>query len=359
MTTRIARVEVFDLDIALTSPFGIATGAQTRADNLVVAVTLEDGTVGYGEAAPFPAVNGETRDAAARAIAGVDLVGSDVRGWRRLSEELADLPAPSARCALETACIDAFCRHHRMPMHALFGGAETALTTDITLTTGEGPGVAGPTAAAWAAQGYEVLKIKVGGASLDDDRARLAEIAAAAPGCGLLLDANAALGSVDEAVALVDACDGRCVLFEQPFPAGDHALAAALVQRAVCPVAADESARTVEDVRRLIEARAANVVNLKATKAGLVACLDMALAARSAGLGLMMGAMVETPLGLTAAACLAAGLGGFRFIDLDTHLWMREPPIRGGFDQRGPQLDLSRIGAGHGVEPSSTLRRRS
>ena len=40
------------LDIELTEPFGIATGAQLKAENVLVTVTLSDGTTGSGEAAP-------------------------------------------------------------------------------------------------------------------------------------------------------------------------------------------------------------------------------------------------------------------------------------------------------------------
>jgi L-alanine-DL-glutamate epimerase-like enolase superfamily enzyme len=78
----------------------------------------------------------------------------------------------------------------------------------------------------------------------------------------------------------------------------------------------------------------------------------MAAAARALGLGLMIGAMVESPLAIATSASLAAGQGGFSFVDLDTHLFMRDIPLSGGFVQSGPLLDLSGIAAGHGVVPA-------
>jgi L-alanine-DL-glutamate epimerase-like enolase superfamily enzyme len=54
----------------------------------------------------------------------------------------------------------------------------------------------------------------------------------------------------------------------------------------------------------------------------------------------MVGAMVETELGLTAAAHLAAGTGGFDFVDLDTHLFMEDSPFLAGFEQKGALLRL-------------------
>src|SRR3954468_4091439 len=66
--TTIRALSVATLDIPLHTPFGIAGGAQDLARNLLATVELADGTRGYGEAAPFPAFNGETQDLARAAI---------------------------------------------------------------------------------------------------------------------------------------------------------------------------------------------------------------------------------------------------------------------------------------------------
>jgi hypothetical protein len=71
--------------------------------------------------------------------------------------------------------------------------------------------------------------------------------------------------------------------------------------------------------------------------------------ARQLGCGLMMGGMVETRLAMTFSACIAGGLGGFEELDLDTPLFMKDDRLDGGFEQRGPLLELSRIAFGHGV----------
>jgi L-alanine-DL-glutamate epimerase-like enolase superfamily enzyme len=158
------------------------------------------------------------------------------------------------------------------------------------------------------------------------------------------------------ALALLDALGDlreQVVLFEQPTAADDLAGLAA-VRHAGVRVAADESVRSLSDLGRLARAGAADIVNLKITKSGLVGALDLALAARSHGLGLMIGGMVETRLAMTASACLAGGLGGFSHIDLDTPFFLADDPFQGGCDYRtaGPslaRLDLRGILAGHGV----------
>ena len=140
----------------------------------------------------------------------------------------------------------------------------------------------------------------------------------------------------------------QVVLFEQPCRRGDLSGARRLREAGI-RVAADEDARTVADVQRLYQEHAADVVNFKLTKSGLTETLRMIDEARRLGLGLMLGGMVETRLAMTVSACIAGGMGGFCELDLDTPLFMRDDRLAGGFAQRGPELDLSALGPGHGV----------
>ena len=75
-THQVHRFEVSLLDIPLFAPFGISGGAQAVANNVLVTLTLADGTTGYGEAAPLPPYNGETQ---ADAFAGSDQQGKGRR----------------------------------------------------------------------------------------------------------------------------------------------------------------------------------------------------------------------------------------------------------------------------------------
>ena len=102
--TTIRSLQAQALDIELHTPFGIAGGAQDLARNVLVTVELEDGTRGYGEAAPFPVFNGETQQMVLSAVvAARSLVeGADVREWRRLALALRNSigPVGSAQCAI-------------------------------------------------------------------------------------------------------------------------------------------------------------------------------------------------------------------------------------------------------------------
>jgi L-alanine-DL-glutamate epimerase-like enolase superfamily enzyme len=354
--TTVRRLGADRLDLALREPFGIASGAQDVARNVLVTVELADGTLGYGEAAPFPAYNGETQEAAARGVerARALVEGEDVRSWRAIARALGEPleGAASARCAIEAALLDALTKRARMPLWAFFGGASTSLETDLTITTGSVEH-ARAAAADLAARGFRTAKIKVGGVSVAEDVARVVAAHRAAPACALVLDANASLVAAD-AIALVAALRSAGVaiaLFEQPVAKGDLAGLAAVGAHAGVLVAADESAVTAADGLRLAASRAAGVVNVKLMKAGIAEALDLAAVARAAGLGLMIGGMVESTLAMTVSACFAAGLGGFSFVDLDTPFFLESEPFEGGFVTTGPHLDLSGVTVGHGVRP--------
>ncbi|MBL8677788.1 MAG: dipeptide epimerase [Myxococcales bacterium] len=350
-------LDVLPVDIALREPFGIATGAKTAALNVFVRATLADGTRGWGEAAPFEAVNGERREVALGAIhrARDTLVGWDARAWRSLGGQLRELApeSPSARCAIETAVLDAITRSLGISLATFFGGLETELFSDLTITTGTAAR-ARESAFSIARQGYRTIKLKVGGSSVADDVARIRAVIEAAPSCSLVLDGNAAL-TQEDAVAIALECKtmgGELALFEQPCAREDDDAAIFVHDRARVLVCADESVGSVKDVARLARKGAAQAINLKITKSGVVECYDMACVARAHGLGLMVGGMVESSMAMSASAHLACGVGGVEFVDLDTPLWLVDEPVVAEMTREGPRLSIAKVRAGHGARPS-------
>lgn len=350
---RIVELQIEPWDVELLEPFGIATGAQLVAQNVLLTLKLASGEQGLGEAAPFPAVNGETQ---ADAIAALEAVRTELLGFEGENAEALSEAArqrleatPSALCALEMALLDASCRERETSLFRHFGARTARLATDITIPTG-GADAAAAAAERAVAQGFRTLKVKVGGEPFDHDLGRLRRISAAAPQARLLLDANASL-SAEQAIELVQGLGpqrSQVVLFEQPCRRGDFD-GARRVRAARIRVAADEDARTLDDIAHLHAERAADVVNFKLTKSGVTRALSMIAEARRLGFGLMLGGMVETRLAMTFSACIAGGLGGFEELDLDTPLFMKDDRLTGGFEQRGPDLDLSPIALGHGV----------
>lgn len=337
-------------------PFAIAGGSQDVVANVLVRAELSDGTVGWGEGAPMPAFNGETQAGtlAAAAKAAKVLRGVRAGAWGAWGQRLAAmLPGrAAARAALETALLDAWTRRLGTPLRVLFGGAEDRIVTDVSIP------LVSPEAAAEAGRrirdfGVKLIKIKVGKEPAAD-AARVLAVHRAAPRSRLMLDANGGY-RVAQALELLSRLRAEGVqpeLFEQPVPEKDLAGLKAVRRRGKILVAADESASSPSAILALARAGAVDVVNIKVMKLGLLGSLDCARLARASGFSLMIGGLVESRLGMTAAAHLACGLGSFAYADLDTPLFFARDPMRGVPIRHGGLYDLSKVRAGVGVVPA-------
>lgn len=335
------------------SPFTTAKRSTSVADNVLVIVRLDDGTFGYGEASPAEYVTGETAESVLASIpefAGA-LEGQDVRSWRRWSCVLADA-GPTCRSALEMALLDALSRSQRIPLHLWFGGAQSSVVSDLTLTIGPAEEVAATAAEAYAA-GFRALKIKVGGPSRDEDLARVRAIAAAAPGVRLRLDANQAF-TPDSALSFLADCARYSLpieLIEQPVPADDWEALAAVTARSPVPVIADEAVVKPADALRVASMEAAHGINIKVAKAGLIGALQIIAIARAGNLKLMLGCMMESLLGIGASLHLACGTGAFDYLDLDSHSLIGLKAEGKPFSQHGDVLTVNETEPGIGWEP--------
>ena len=352
--SRIARLSARRLDVPLTKPFGISRGAQHVAANVLVEMVLDGGVRGWGEGAPFPAFNGETQEQALAACARAEplLIGADVSERDRISERIASecAASPSALCAIETAVLDCLARLRGRSIRELLGGAEDELVTDITITTGT---VAEAAREARDFAAFKMLKVKIGGGPLDRDVARVLAIRRERPDARLLVDANAGL-SVEEAVEFAREVAGAEIeLFEQPIAAGNWEALADVRGRTGLRIAIDESVTCADDVTQAKAHGAADAVNMKIMKSGVFEVLRIAQRARETGMIRMIGGMVETRLAMGTSAAIAAGLGGFMYVDLDTPLFLAEDPFEGGYLQHGERIDLRPIRSGHGLQPRS------
>lgn len=354
----IRSVEVTPLDIPLFEPFGISGGAQAAANNVLVTLELADGTLGYGEAAPLPAYNGETQAQALAVLAGSRrwLAGYVVKDWRWLAAEFRGRGGAwcgSAQCAFELALLDALTKQRGEPLWKFFGGAGTTLETDMTVTTGTATEAAA-NARAIRKRGIRMIKVKVGGKlGPAHDLERVGAISEVAPDSPLILDGNAGVSRA-AASELVRGLKARGIvpaLLEQWLAKDDLAGARSLAEESGWLVAADESVTSADDARRVVAERAAGAINIKLMKGGVAAALDIVAVAKSAGLALMIGGNVESILAMTGSACFAAGQGGFDFADLDTPLFLAENPFDGGFTMDGGKISVAHLAAGHGVTP--------
>jgi L-Ala-D/L-Glu epimerase / N-acetyl-D-glutamate racemase len=355
----VVRLDLQPVNLVLSEPFAIAGGAPEVAHNVFVRAVLADGSAGYGEAAPFEAVSGETQSSTLTALrAAVPLVeGQDAAGWRRIAatvgRHLAD--APAARCAVEQAVVDALARHLGLSLVDYFGGGAATLTTDLTLTVGDVARTARAAERA-AAAGFGTLKVKVGGGDPEHDVERLRACVTAAPRARLLVDANEGYTPAQARAFLrgVAAAGIALDLVEQPVPRADTPVLTELQREFGVPICADESMRGPADALALIRTDAVRVLNVKLMKFGLADALDIIALARSAGIECMVGGMVESSVSMSFSAALAAAnQPPFTHIDLDTPLFIRPEHDVGGIAYAGEVISLPIGEPGSGVDAAA------
>ena len=302
----------------LNAPFRIARGVKTAAD--VVTVTLsEGGSVGRGEAVPYPRY-GESVESA---LAAIESARALIEAGGDRQALLQALPAGAARNALDCALWDLEARLAGRDVAEMIGGQPIApIVTALTIGIDTPAAMA---AAARAAGDVPLLKVKV---DAEDPEARIRAVRAAAPGAALIVDPNE---SWDR--ALVEAIQDVLVatnvaLLEQPVPAGDDEWLDGFSP--AVPICADEAVHVAADLD--VVARRYQAVNVKLDKSGgLTAALDVAREARAMDLGLMTGCMICSSLSIAPALHLAAMSD---FADLDGPLWLREDRP-GGIRQEG------------------------
>ncbi len=346
------------MDVPITDPFVVATGARSVAEDVFLRVTLANGAQGYGEAAPFPEVGGETREDCLTALRqlGKSVLGHSAADYKGIGQNLSELALahPAARCALETAVIDAYCRAANIPMWRLWGGAEVReRETDITIPiTDLAKTVA--LARGWYERGFRLFKMKVG-KDVESDVQRLEAVHRALPGISFIGDGNQGFSRRDCLTFArgVKAFGGTMVLLEQPVVRGDLDSMAAIRRETGISVAADESVRSLADAQEVVALGAADYINIKIMKTGVVEAVEIASFSKTSSLKLMIGGMVETRIAMGCSFSLVLGLGGFDVLDLDTPLLLTSDPVTGGYQYNGPQLQTwSGPGLGMRVAPS-------
>jgi L-alanine-DL-glutamate epimerase-like enolase superfamily enzyme len=234
------------------------------------------------------------------------------------SELQSLMPAGGARNALDCALWELDSWLAQEPVWSLAGVSEPRpLVTTFTLPADDPAELQEKVKQLSAAK---AIKLKLEG-SLDADRERIAVIRAARPDIWLSVDANQGFGS-DDLDALASVLSLYSVaLVEQPVPRGEEA--ALEGWRPGIPIAADESIVDLAELR--VRAKFFDVVNIKLDKCGgLTEALTMARAARTLGIGVMVGNMGGSTLAMAPAFVLAQLCD---FVDLDGPFGLADDPL--------------------------------
>jgi L-alanine-DL-glutamate epimerase-like enolase superfamily enzyme len=315
--------------------FAIARSSADAFERVILEIE-ESGVIGRGEAAPT-SYYGQDSEGVAAALEDVEIRDSwDIEGT--LSEN--DHLPPTARAALDAALHDLAAKRLGVPLYRLLGFARPEPTSAYTLAIAE-PETTVEEAKRLSA--FPILKMKVGGWKDIDTVRAVAEFS----GAEIWVDANEAF-SPDEAPEVAAKLKQIGVrMIEQPVPASANPDALRRTTEAAhpVPIVADESAIAARDVPSL--AGCVSGVNVKLAKCGGIrGALEMVHTARSLGMMVMLGCMVETSLGISAAAQIS---DLFDFVDLDGAMLLADDPFEGLLYENGGIVLSGEPGLG--VEP--------
>ncbi len=345
---KIQSIEIGKVSIPLKKPFKTALRTVHSAEDIIVKVIADSGEVGFGNAPPTAVITGDSQDsiiAAIRDTLAPKLVGMEIDNLEGIMTALDTgmLHNCSAKAALDIAVYDLFGKCYGLPLYKLFGGYCRSMETDLTISLNEPEEMVRDSLEA-VAEGYTALKLKVGNDPALDIRRVQAIRDAVGPNVKIRLDANQGWNA-KEAVRTIRRfeTDGLDIeLIEQPVKAHDFDGLKYVTDHVETDIMADESAFGPYEVFRLLSMRACDLVNIKLMKAGgLHNAVKIAHFAETMGVQCMMGCMLESKVGITAAASLAAGKRIVTRADLDAAVLLAEDPVVGGVSFDKNQLILS------------------
>ena len=320
--------------LPLAEPFVIARETTTEAE--VVWVEIEhEGKSGYGEAAPIERYD----ESAESALAYVEEVADSLDDDPFAFEEIeARLPARefAARSAIDAALHDLCGKLTGLPAWRFLGLRRPGPPTSWTI------GLGSPDETAQKAEqvtDFKSLKLKLGGRDgLDVERVAAVRAVWDQP---IRVDVNE-YWTLDEALDSIPRLAELGVDYvEQPLPAGDSG-GPALKSGSPLPIYVDEDCHTLSDVAACAER--AHGINIKLAKSGGIReAIRMAHAARALDLGVMLGCMVESGLGIAAGASIASLCD---HVDLDGNILIAEDPWPGVQLVDGVQLPSAAPGLG-------------
>ena len=233
-----------------------------------------------------------------------------LRRWAADQTDGGDHPASvTAGAAIDSALLDLAARIAGTTVHRLLAPESPDRLAVSALVTGTTVEAIAASAAAAVTAGHGTVKAKVGTHGIDGDVDRISEVRSRiGPDVRLRLDANGAWG-VGEALRHLDRLAAFDIQFVEEPVAGLDDLAEVRLSSAV-PIAVDESAATIDDIRRAVDSGAGDLMVLKPSAIGGPSEAARAAAiVRSAGLDVVVTSLLEGSVGIRAAAHLASAIG--------------------------------------------------
>ena len=337
------------LNVPLKTPFKTAMRTVKEIEDVVVIVKTDTGHTGYGSAPATAVITGDTHGSIIEAISKVmspALIGRDIADLNNLINTVHNSIVRnfSAKAAIEIAIYDLYGQLYDAPLYQLLGGGDNVISTDITISVDYIDKMVEDTLSA-IDRGFETLKIKVGkDPALDIERIK-AIYAAVNERALIRLDANQGW-TPKQTVSVLRALEDSGVqleLVEQPVRGDDIEGMKYVTERVHTPVMADESSFGPKEAIELIRTRAADIINIKLMKTGGISnAIKIADIAGIYGVNCMIGCMLESSIGVAAAAHIAVAKASvITKVDLDTPALGEYDPVTSGVQFNNSEIKIT------------------
>lgn len=307
--------------IFLKHPFGISRSSNNWYD--IVLIFLQDGDIiGRGEAAPSIRYEESTENILSVLNRGINIPDSENSNLEKMQNQIYPQlkNIKSLKAAFSMALWDWWAQKKQVPLWKYLGSKNTnMMDTSFTIAIGHIKEIEKKVIEAMP---YNILKVKLG--TPKDDKKIINEIRKFTDKI-IRVDANEGW-DFDTAIEMCKWLHGKNVEFiEQPFHSNDLEKSKKLTKLSPLDIYADENSRYVGDLKKIKDSF--DGINIKLMKCGSIeGALEMIRLARKYDLKIMLGCMIETSVGITAAASIASYVDK---VDLDGNLLIKNDPFEG------------------------------
>lgn len=345
---KIDKIETYRVAIPLIKPFKTALRTVETAESVFVKVTCDNGITGWGEAPPTVVITGDSLSSIESAIHHVlkpFLEKQNLLNYEAIFQGIGSLLVgnSSAKAAVDMALYDCLSQQCKLPLYQFLGGHKKEIETDYTVSV-NGPEEMGEDAVSYVQQGFDVLKVKVGKDDISTDIERIREIRSRiGKKIKIRLDANQGWKPKEaiEAIRKMEAMDLNIELVEQPVKAWDIEGLKQVTDGVDTLIMADESVFTPKQAFEVIKTRSADLINIKLMKSGgIYQAQIINQLAEVCGMECMVGSMIETKIGISAAAHFAASKKNITRFDFDAPLMLAKEAVEGGIRYNGRKITL-------------------
>ncbi|TDN61711.1 muconate/chloromuconate family cycloisomerase [Paraburkholderia sp. BL10I2N1] len=312
MNPTVHSVEAILVDLPTIRAHQLAMATMQQQTLVIVRLRCSDGVEGIGEATTIGGLSygDESPEGIKLTIdtyLAPALAGLDATNVHAAMARLNKIARGNrfAKCALETALLDAQAKRLGVPLSTLLGGAvRPTLPVLWTLASGDTQRDIDEAETLLAGCRHNTFKLKIGRRSVRDDVAHVSAIKRAlGERARVTVDVNQAWNEADAATGIAMLEAAGIDLIEQPTPREQRGALARLAARFVVPIMADEALTGPEDAVELVRGACADVFALKIAKSGGIhGMLRTAAVGDAAGIALYGGTMLEGTIGTLAAA---------------------------------------------------------